>query len=310
MIGRDTPAHSLTGQTITITGGAGFIGSRLAATLAPDNDVRILDDLSTGTARNVPDEATLIEGDVRTSTTVGKALDGADLVFHEAANPSVSRSIDAPLESHSRNVEGTLTVLEAARSDAARVVTASSTAVYGTPETVPVAEDADLNPSSPYGLEKLTADRYTQLYNDLYDLPTVSLRYFNVYGPGQTGGDYSGVISIFLEQATADEPITVDGDGQQTRDFVHVDDVIRANIAAATTEATGEAFNVGTGTSVTITELAETIRELTDADSEIEYVDSRPGDIRHSRADLSKASRLLDYAPEIGLEDGLRTLLE
>ena len=304
----DTPSQSLAGRTIVITGGAGFIGSRLAATLVDDNEVRVLDDFSTGSAEKVPDEATLIEGDVRDPETVRDAMSGADVVFHEAANPSVQRSIDDPIESHARNVEGTLVVLEAARDEGARVVTASSTAIYGTPETIPVPEDAEPDPSSPYGLEKLTADRYTRLYNELYGLQTVSLRYFNVYGPGQTAGDYSGVISIFLEQARAGEPITVEGDGEQTRDFVHVDDVVRANVAAATTDAVGEAFNVGTGHSVTINELAETIRDLTDSDSEIEHVDNRAGDVRHSRADISKATRLLDYKPEIGLEEGLRTL--
>ena len=305
----NTPSHSVAGRTIVVTGGAGFIGSRLAATLAGANDVRVLDDLSTGSAGTVPDDAALIEGDIRDPETVSEAMSGADVVFHEAANPSVQRSIEDPIESHSRNVEGTLTVLEAAREEDARVVTASSTAIYGTPETIPVSEDAEPDPSSPYGLEKLTADRYTRLYNELYGLPTVALRYFNVFGPGQTGGDYSGVIDVFLEQARAGEPITVEGDGEQTRDFVHVDDVVRANLAAATTDAVGEAFNVGTGDSVTINELAETIRELTDSESEIEHVDSRPGDVRRSRADVSKATRLLDYRPEIGLEEGLRTLI-
>jgi UDP-glucose 4-epimerase len=304
----DTHSRSIEGRTVLITGGAGFIGSRLAATLADDTEVRVLDDFSTGSARAVPDGVTLVEGDVRDRETVADSMAGVDVAFHEAANPSVERSVEAPVESHSRNVAGTVNVLEAARDEGARVVTASSTAIYGAPESVPVAEDAEPTPSSPYGLEKLTVDRYTRLYNELYGVPTVALRYFNVYGPGQTGA-YSGVIDVFLERARADEPITVQGDGEQTRDFVHVDDVVRANIAAATTEAVGEAFNVATGESVTITDLAETIRELTGADSPIEHVDARPGDIRHSRADVSKAERLLDFSAEIDLEEGLRTLV-
>lgn len=302
-------SRSLTGRTVLITGGAGFIGSRLAATLADDTDVRVLDDFSTGSTRAVPETAELVEGDVRDRETVADSMADVDVVFHEAANPSVERSVEAPLESHSRNVAGTVNVLEAARDAEARVVTASSTAIYGAPETIPIVEDARPSPSSPYGLEKLTVDRYTRLYNELYGLPTVALRYFNVYGPGQTG-EYSGVIDVFLEQARADEPITVQGDGEQTRDFVHVDDVVRANVAAATADAVGEAFNVGTGESVTITELAETIRELTGADSPIERIDARPGDIRHSRADISKAERLLDFSAEIDLKEGLGTLVD
>ncbi|SEV81110.1 NAD-dependent epimerase/dehydratase family protein [Natrinema salifodinae] len=302
-----TRFHSLTGRTVLITGGAGFIGSHLAAALVDGNDVRVVDDCSGGSAQTVPDGATLIEGDVRDRETVAEAMDGVDVAFHQAANPSVERSVEAPLESHSRNVAGTVTVLEAARNEGARVVTASSTAIYGAPEMIPIAEDARPTPSSPYGIEKLTADRYTRLYDDLYDLPTVALRYFNVYGPGQTGA-YSGVISVFLEQAQAGEPITVHGDGEQTRDFVHVDDVVRANLAAATTDAVGKAFNVATGESVTINELAETIRDLTGSDAPIEHVDGRPGDVRHSRADVSRAERLLDFSAEIGLEEGLEPL--
>ncbi|WP_226479960.1 NAD-dependent epimerase/dehydratase family protein [Natrinema amylolyticum] len=305
----DTLSHSLAGRTILITGGAGFIGSHLASALVGDNDVRVLDDLSTGGAGEIPDDAAFIEGDVRDRETVREAMTGTDIVFHEAANPSVERSIEDPIESNSRNIQGTVTVLEAAREAGSRVVTASSTAIYGAPETLPVSEDATPAPSSPYGLEKLTADRYTRLYNELYDLPTVALRYFNVYGPGQSGGDYSGVIGIFLEQARAGEPITVQGDGQQTRDFIHVDDVVRANIAAATTDAVGEAFNVATGESVTINELAEAIRELTGSDSPIEHVEGRPGDIRHSRADVSRAERMLGFDAEIDLEEGLQTLV-
>lgn len=291
-----------------ITGGAGFIGSHLATALVDENDVRVLDDLSTGHVEKAPDEVSLIEGDIRDPETVREAMSGVDIVFHEAANPSVQRSIEDPRGSLSTNAEGTVTVLEAARKEESRVVTASSTAIYGTPETIPVSEETSTDPASPYALEKLAADHYTRLYNELYGLPTVSLRYFNVYGPGQSGGDYSGVIGIFFEQARAGEPITIEGDGNQTRDFVHVDDVVQANIAAATTDAVGKAFNIGTGDSVTITELAETIRELTGSESEIEYVDRRPGDVRHSRADISKATRLLDYSPEVSLKEGLRTL--
>lgn len=306
----DTVSHSLSGRTVLITGGAGFIGSRLAATLVGDNDVRVLDDLSTGGAEKIPDGATFIEGDIRDPETVREAMREADVTFHEAANPSVERSIEDPLGSHSRNIEGTVNVLETAREVGSRVVTASSTAIYGAPETIPVSEDARPTPSSPYGLEKLTVDRYTRLYNDLYGLPTVSLRYFNVYGPGQTGGDYSGVIDVFLEQARSDEPVTVHGDGEQTRDFVHVSDVVRANLLAATTAHVGEAYNIGTGTSITIKRLGELIVEKTGASSAITHVAGRDGDIVHSRAEIAKAREHLGYEPSVRLEEGIEDLVE
>lgn len=165
-------------------------------------------------------------------------------------------------------------------------------------------------PSSPYGLEKLTIDHYAQQYHDLYGLDTVVLRYFNVYGPGQPPNDYSGVISIFLEQALNDEPITVHGDGEQTRDFVYIDDIIQANLLAATTEHTGAAYNIGVGESVTIRELARTIVDVTDSDSEIVYTDDREGDIRHSEADITAAETQLGYNPEVSLREGIKRTLD
>jgi UDP-glucose 4-epimerase len=180
--------------------------------------------------------------------------------------------------------------------------------VYGDPEAVPVGETAPLEPASPYGLNKLALDHYLRLYHELYGLPTVALRYFNVYGPRSAGGPYAGVISVFLDQARGGRDITVDGDGTQTRDFVHVDDVVRANLLAATTDAVGEAYNVGRGEATTIRELAERVREVVGSDSTIVHTDPRPGDIDHSTADLSRARSGLGYEPSVPLEEGLRSL--
>ncbi|NKE34954.1 NAD-dependent epimerase/dehydratase family protein [Natronococcus sp. JC468] len=297
-----------TGETILVTGGAGFIGSHLVDALVDDNDVRVLDDLSSGRRDRVPADASLIEGDLRDDDALARATDGVDLIFHEAALVSVERSVAAPLESHAVNVDGTLALLERARVEDARVVVASSAAIYGRPEYTPIDEGHPTAPSSPYGLEKATVDEYARLYHELYGLETVALRYFNVYGPGQVGGDYSAVIGVFLEQAQAGEPITIDGDGTQTRDFVHVSDVVQANLLAATTDAVGEAFNVGTGSSVTIRELAETIREVVGSNSEIVHCDPRPGDIQRSRADVERGRTELGYEPTVPLEQGLATL--
>ncbi|WP_254764754.1 NAD-dependent epimerase/dehydratase family protein [Natrinema marinum] len=303
----DTPA--ICDETILVTGGAGFIGSHLVDALTPHNEVRVLDNFSTGDPAHLPDDVTVIDGDVRDPIALQRAARGVDLIFHHAAVVSVSQSVDEPRRSNQTNLESSLLLLEQARQEDARVVVASSAAVYGHPEELPVSETARTNPTSPYGVQKLALDQYTRLYEELYDLPTVALRYFNVYGPRQQG-PYSGVISTFIEQARADEPITIEGDGQQSRDFVHVDDVVRANLHAATTDAVGEAYNIGTGTRTTIEALAETIRDATGSASPIVHREPRTGDIRHSGADASKASRELGFDARIGLESGIRSLVD
>jgi UDP-glucose 4-epimerase len=297
-------------DTVVVTGGAGFIGSRIVDALADDTEVRVLDDLSTGATDNLPDGVELVEGDVRDEGAVREAVGDADLIFHEAAEVSVTRSIERPRRSNDVNVGGTLNVLEAARDADARVVFASSCAIYGVPESVPIAEDAPVRPRSPYAIDKYAAESYVRAYHDLYGVETVALRYFNVFGPGQTAGQYSGVISIFVDQARRGDPITVEGDGTQTRDFVYVDDVVRANLAAAATDAVGEAFNVGTGSETTIRELAETVRRVTDSDSDVVHEDARPGDVPASLADLSRARESLGYEPTVDLETGLRRVFE
>jgi UDP-glucose 4-epimerase len=301
--------QTVAGRTILVTGGAGFIGSHIADALCPDNEVRILDDFSTGDRANCPDDATVTEGDIRDEAALSAAVDGVDIVFHEAALVSVARSVEDPTASHSINTEGTLAVLEAARRQDARVVFASSAAIYGAPASTPIAETAPKRPASPYGLEKLSGDHYCRLYADLYDLPTVALRYFNVYGPRQSGGDYAGAITAFAEQARAGGPVTVHGSGDQTRDFVNVADVVQANLLAATTDATGEAFNVGTGTQTAIRRVAEVIRDEVAPAADLTHVDPREGDIRHSVADIDEISDRLGYEPTVTLADGLRAYL-
>ncbi|WP_224271124.1 NAD-dependent epimerase/dehydratase family protein [Haloprofundus salinisoli] len=303
-------SESPTGQTVLVTGGAGFIGSHLVDALVEENEVRILDDFSSGRRENLNDDVTLFEGDIRDDDLVARATSGVDLVYHTAALVSVSASVEDPLLSHSTNASATVSLLEHARQEGARVVLSSSAAIYGQPEEVPVSESHPKDPESPYGADKLALDTYARLYHDLYGLETVALRYFNVYGPRQTAGDYSGVISIFLEQARANQPITVEGDGGQTRDFVHVSDVVQANLAAGTTDAVGRAYNVGTGDTISINDLAEEIRDAADSSSEITHVDARPGDVRDSRADISRIRDALDFEPTVTLADGLASLCE
>jgi len=304
----DTGTPSVTGRTVLVTGGAGFVGSHIVDALVDENEVRVLDDLSNGSAENVPDGATLHTGDLRDETTLAAAMAGVDLVFHQAGLVSVPASVDDPVESHQRNVDATLSLLEHARAEDARVVLASSVAIYGTPDSVPIREGAPKTPQSPYGVDKLALDHYARVYAEQYDLETVSLRYFNVYGPRQAGGEYSGVISTFLEQATAGQALTVEGDGTQTRDFVHVADVVRANLAAATTDATGRAFNVGTGDSTTIRELAEIVRDAVDPTVDIVHTPPRPADIERSAADTTRARRDLGFEATIPIDEGLRAL--
>ena len=300
----------LAGQTVLITGGAGFVGGHIAERLAPVADVRVLDNLTTGERARVPSGATLIEGDIRDADTLCRATRNVDVVFHEAGMVSVPASVEQPRECHRTNGSATLSLLELARQADATVVFASSAAIYGQPTTVPVAESATKTPTSPYGIEKLAADHYVRLYAERYGLPTVALRYFNVYGPGQSANQYAGVISTFLEQARSGGPITVEGDGEQTRDFVHVDDVVRANVAAATSGEWGTAVNVGTGTSTSINELASAVTEVTDTSASVTHTSARPSGIRHSRADVQSLTDVLGVEPRVSLRDGLATLTE
>ena len=296
-------------ETVLVTGGAGFIGSNLTRSLVEANEVFVFDDGSTGDPSDLPADATVIEGDEREGDAVADAVAGVDLVYHLAAVVSVDASVEDPIRSHAVNVDGTLAVLEAARDADCRVVVTSSAAIYGDPGSVPVDEATRPDPSSPYALEKYAADRYARLYHELYGVDAAVVRPFNVYGPGQAGGPYAGVIDVFRSQARAGDPITVHGDGEQTRDFVHVSDVVDAFRRVGAAAVAGDAFNVGTGESVTINELAEVVRSAVGSDSPITHTDPRPGDVRFSRADVSKARERLGYSPSVGLEEGIEDLL-
>lgn len=304
------PDSELSDKQLFITGGAGFVGGQLAAALAPDNDVRILDDLSTGQRSRVPDDAEFVHGDVRDKRKLKQGIRDADVVFHQAGVVGVEASLADPSLSNHVNTGATVQLLDFARQYDTRVVLASSAAVYGHPESTPIEEDHPLEPTSPYGVDKLALDHYARVFADRYDLPTVPLRYFNVYGPRTGPNPYSAVVDVFRKQARAGEPITVHGNGEQTRDFVHVDDVVRANCLAATTDETGRAYNVGSGASVSIRELAERIRDVVDSDSPITHTDERPGDITHSEADITRAREALEFEPRVSLDAGIRSLAE
>lgn len=293
-----------------MTGGAGFIGGHLVRELNSVCDVTVLDDLSVGDRGIVPDDVEFVRGDVRDSRTVTDAADGKDVIFHQAALVDVTDTIRRPLEGHSRNATGTVTVLEAARRTGARVVVASSAAVYGHPDSLPIRESAPKTPLSPYGIDKLAADQYARAYAELYDLPTVSLRYFNVYGPGQSDDNAKGVVDAFFDRARRGEPVTIHGDGTQTRDFVHIRDVVRANLLAAATDRVGRAYNIGTGTAVSIREVADQITRIVDSGSEVVHEDPRDGDIQHSRADVQRARAELEFESRYEFVDGLEAMAE
>jgi len=301
---------TLSDQRVLITGGGGFIGSHIAATLAQLNDVRVLDNFSTGERRNVSDGVNVIDGDVCNEETVDAALSDVDVVFHEAAMVSVPESVEHPVDCHDLNGSATVQLLDCARRHDVRVILASSAAVYGNPESVPITEDATTDPASPYGFEKRLNEQYAQFYTETYGLPTVPLRYFNVYGSRGLDGEYAGVIGTFVRQAQSGNPLTVEGDGEQTRDFIHVDDVVQANLLAATTDAVGRPFNVGTGRSVTINHLAETVRDVVGTDVPIEHVPPRADDIERSEADLHNTRNLLGFDPTVSLHEGLERTLE
>jgi UDP-glucose 4-epimerase len=298
---------SLAGSSVLVTGGAGYLGSRLASTLAGACDVTVIDDLTTGVPDAVPDEATFVEGDVRDVGTLQPAVSDADVVVHLAVPGGVERSVRAPGEIHGRVASGTVAVLEAVRRAGGRVVVGSSAAVYGEAETLPVHETDPKTPVSPYGAAALAADQYTRIHADLYDLSAVTLRYFNVYGPNRPPTD---VLGRFVERARADRPLVVHGDGSQTRDFVHIGDALRATLLAATGGTAGRAYNVGTGTGTSIDHLAELVSRATDSASDVVYRKSRRGDVTHSRAATDRAREELDYRSTTDVREGIESVVE
>jgi UDP-glucose 4-epimerase len=299
-----------------VTGGAGFIGSHLVERLLADGGrVRVLDDFSTGKPGNLPDSSDLevITGNVGSYDTAGKAMQGVEIVFHEAAVASVPRTIDDPLGSQRTNYQGTLNILESARQEGVkRVVFAASAAAYGDDPGLPKTESMPVKPLSPYAVDKLASEHACQVYHRLYGLETVCLRYFNVFGPRQDpSSPYSGVISVFAERLISGEQPVIYGDGSQTRDFVYVTDVVDANIQAATVEAAaGKVINIATGNTVTLNELLEIMCGICGLEFQPVYADERPGDIRHSAAAIDRARDLLEWQPVVTLDDGLAALLQ
>lgn len=297
---------------VLVTGGAGFIGSHLVDTLVAEGcDVVVLDDLSSGSLSNlehVKDKITFYKGDIQDQKILMEAAKNCEVIFHQAAMVSVTKTVANPVDSAFINDIGTLIVLDAGRKNKVkRVVLASSSAVYGDDPLLPKHENMPLKPMSPYAVQKLTGELNARIYYDLYGLETVCLRYFNVYGPRQDpSSPYSGVISIFMTKAVSKKPPVIYGDGKQYRDFVFVKDVVKANLLAATEDdAAGQIFNIGTGKHVSINNLWDMISLFSGLKIEPEYIPSRPGDIIESVASIEQAKSALGFEPDYLFEKGL-----
>ncbi|MDA0748191.1 MAG: SDR family oxidoreductase [bacterium] len=296
-----------------VTGGAGFIGSNLVKALLERGDsVRVLDNFSTGKRENLGpfgNRIELVEGDLRSYHVVRQAVRDIEVIFHQGALPSVPRSINDPITTNQVNVEGTLNILDAAKdAGVRRVIYASSSSIYGENPELPKQEDMMPMPISPYAVAKLAGEKYCQSFTKVYGLETVCLRYFNVFGGGQDpASQYAAVIPLFITAFLDGGRIRVDGDGEQSRDFSYIDNVVHANLCAAQAPgAEGHVFNVACGARTSLNQVLDTLREITRVDVEVEYVAPRPGDIKHSLADITKAREILKYNPAISAEEGLR----
>jgi len=296
------------GQRVIVTGGLGFIGSHLAERLLEDNEVAIVDNQSTGTLENVShmtsDKLTVIEGDLRT-LDLAKSFEDYDYVFHQAALPSVPRSVKDPLASHESNITGTLRVLiAAAHTGIKKVVYASSSSVYGDAPELPKREDMPLDPLSPYAVTKMAGEFYCKVFHEIYGLPTIALRYFNVFGPRQDPhSQYAAVIPRFITAVLNDSSPVIYGDGEQSRDFTFVKHVVDANVLASESEKTGT-FNIACGRRISINQLLALISELTGKTIHAKHAAPRSGDVKHSLADISKAGSF-GYAPTGSFKDEL-----
>jgi UDP-glucose 4-epimerase len=301
---------------VLITGGAGFIGSHIAERLVGEkHDVRILDNLSSGRRENLTEffrGVEFVEGDIRDLELLERLCQGCEVIFHQAAIVSVPYSVEHPQETHDVNIQGTLNVLHAARRQKVRrVVYACSAAVYGEDPELPKKETMAPFPISPYGVEKITSEYYLGVFHALYGVQTVSLRYFNVFGPRQDPrSPYSGVISIFVDRVLKKQTPIVYGDGDQSRDFVYISNVVDANLLAATTPgAAGRCYNIGCGKRTRLNALLQMLGRLTQTECRPRHLDPRPGDIRDSVADISRAREELGYHPAMEVEQGLGFLL-
>jgi UDP-glucose 4-epimerase len=299
-----------------VTGGAGFIGSHLTEELVRrGHRVRVVDSLITGKRRNVAHipGVDFLEGDLAEPGVAERAVQGVEYVLHQAAIPSVPRSVEDPLTSHRANVDASLNVLIAARdSGVKRLVYAGSSSAYGNTPTQPKHEDMPTNPLSPYALQKLVAEQYCQMFTELYGFETVTIRYFNVFGPRQDpGSPYSGVISLFAAAVLEGRQPIIYGDGEQTRDFTYVANVVDGVLRAVEAPgAAGEVINVATGGRISLNELLLTMNRIVGSHLEAVYKESRAGDVHDSQADISKAKSLLGYVPIVPLDDGLKHTLD
>ncbi|MCL2726315.1 MAG: SDR family oxidoreductase [Polyangiaceae bacterium] len=297
---------------VLVTGGAGFIGSHIVHRLVESGDhVRVADNFTTGKRENlraVERDVEIVAADVRDKDAMRRLASGCDVIFHEAAIVSVPYSVEHPEETNAVNIQGTLHVLSAARhAGVRRVVFASSAAIYGDEPTMPKCETMLPDPVSPYGVEKLASEHYLRAYHRLHGVETVALRYFNVFGPRQDpSSPYSGVISVFASRVLSNEPITIFGDGTQSRDFVYVANVVDANLAAASAElAGGRVYNVACGKKTTLLELADNIGRAAHVTVNKTFAPPRAGDIRDSLADITRARTELGYTPRISVDEGL-----
>jgi UDP-glucose 4-epimerase len=304
-------------QHCLVTGGAGFIGSHLVeGLLTRGHQVRVLDDLSTGNRANlqhVRDRVELIEGSVTDPSAVARAVQGREVVYHLAALPSVVRSVEEPVLSHEICASGTVRVLDAARrAGVRRVVYAASSSAYGDIEGAVRREDEPVSPMSPYAAAKLAGEHYCRCFTTVYGLETVRLRFFNIFGPRQDPkSPYTGVIALFIAALTAGRRPRIDGDGLQSRDFTYVENVVQALTKAADAPAAvGNVYNIGNGGSTTILDLVKHLNQLLGSDVQPEFGPPRPGDVRHSQADITLARRELGYEPKVSFVEGLRRTLD
>jgi len=296
-----------------VTGGAGFIGSHLVEALVKQGqDVRVLDNFLTGKRENIAaflEDIDLIEGDIRDPGTCKQAAEGVDFVLHQAALPSVPRSLEDPILTNEINIRGTLNLLLASRDlGVKKFVFASSSSVFGDDTVLPKKEGMEGTPLSPYAVTKLVGEKYCQVFSRVFDLPTVSLRYFNIFGPRQDPhSQYAAVIPLFITKMMKGEKPVIYGDGEQSRDFTHVANIVEANrLAIQASEISGEVINLACGEKTTVNQLFEDIRQILYKDISPIHEDPRPGDIRHSFADITRARKLLKYEPKISLGEGLQ----
>ena len=300
-----------------VTGGCGFIASHLVEALVKRNEqVRVFDNCTTGTTDNiaaVKDNIEFIKGDLRDCEAVHRAVDGVDYIMHQGALPSVARSVENPIRSNDVNIGGTLNILVAARdAGVKRVVYAGSSSSYGNVTALPRSESLPSQPASPYALTKYVGECYCRIFTEIYGLETVALRYFNIFGPRQNpNSPYSAVIPRFISAGLNGHPPTINGDGEQSRDFTYVENAVHANLLACHAgSAAGTIFNIGCGEQTSINQLAALIGELMELDIKPVYAPPRVGDVRHSRADIRKAQRLLGYQPCVSLKAGLRKTID